>query len=105
MNGACISTFFGPAPGEGSKGQVSLNYNYKVNFKDFILNCVCVFTNERYKTYQIFILTRIMDYFSCSPLNTSFILDKLENDFQKILNTLTRMRNGDDIGDVILRLQ
>ena len=31
--------FFGPAPplgpGEGSKGQISFNFNYKVNFKDF----------------------------------------------------------------------
>ena len=27
------------------------------------------------------ILTRIMDSFSCSPLKTSFILGKLENDF------------------------
>ena len=34
------------------------------------------------------ILTRIMDSVSCSPLKTSFILEKLEKDFQKILNTL-----------------
>ena len=39
-------------PGEGSKGQILLNSNYKVNFKDFIPNFVCVLTNERYKTYQ-----------------------------------------------------
>ena len=48
-------TFFGPAPwgpGEGSKGQISFNFNYKVNFKDFIPNFVCVLKNERYKTYQ-----------------------------------------------------
>ena len=47
---------FGPAPwglGEGSKGQISFNFNYKVNFKDFIPNFVCVLTNERYKTYQM----------------------------------------------------
>ena len=47
--------FFGPAPwgpGEGSKGQISFNFNYKVNFKDLIPNFVCVVTNERYKTYQ-----------------------------------------------------
>ena len=46
---------FGPAPwgpGEGSKGQISLNFNYKVNFKDFYSNFVCVLTNERYKTFQ-----------------------------------------------------
>ena len=48
-------TFFGPAPwgsGEGSKGQISFNFNYKVNFKDFFPNFVRVLTNERYKTYQ-----------------------------------------------------
>ena len=46
---------FGPAPrgrGEGSKGQISFNFNYKVNFKDFYPNFVCVLKNERYKTYQ-----------------------------------------------------
>ena len=44
-----------PAPwgiGEGSKGQISFNFNYKVNFKDFMPNFMCVLTNERYKTYQ-----------------------------------------------------
>ena len=40
------------SPGERSKGQISFNFNYKVNFKDFIPNFVCVLTNERYKTYQ-----------------------------------------------------
>ena len=34
------------------------------------------------------ILTWIMDSFSCSPLITSFILEKRGKDFQKILNTL-----------------
>ena len=34
------------------------------------------------------ILTWIKDFFSCLPLNTSFILEKLEKDFQKILNML-----------------
>ena len=56
MNGACnVIIFFGPAPwgpGEGSKGQISFNFNYKVNFKDFFSNFVCVLTNERYKRYQ-----------------------------------------------------
>ena len=49
---------FGPAPwgnGGGSKGQISLNFNHKVNCKDFYSKlCVCVLTNERYKTYQSF---------------------------------------------------
>ena len=48
-------TFFGPAPwgpGEGLKGQISFNFNYKVNFKDFYTKlCVCSH-NKRYKTYQ-----------------------------------------------------
>ena len=38
-----------PTPG---KSQISLNFGYHVNFKDFIPNFVCVLTNERYKTYQ-----------------------------------------------------
>ena len=37
---------------EGSKCQISFNFNYKVNSKVYILNFVCVLTNERYKTYQ-----------------------------------------------------
>ena len=60
MNGACKGNFFGQpplGPGEGSKGQISFNFNYKVNFKDFykcgeLPNFVFVLTNERYKTYQ-----------------------------------------------------
>ena len=57
MNGACsVKLSFGPAPWgpeEGSKGQISFNFNYKVNFKDFYSKlCVCVLTNERYKTYH-----------------------------------------------------
>ena len=43
--GRATSNFFGPAPwgpGEGSKGQISFNFNYKVNFKDFLYQlCVC----------------------------------------------------------------
>ena len=32
-----------PSPGAGPKGQISFNFNYKVNFKVFfILNFVCV---------------------------------------------------------------
>ena len=45
MNGARNVKFFWPAPmgpGEGSKGQISFNFNYKVNFKDFYSKlCVC----------------------------------------------------------------
>ena len=32
--------------GEGSKGQISLNFNYKVNFKYFIPKRVCFLTTR-----------------------------------------------------------
>ena len=39
--------------GVGSKGQMSLNFNYKVNFKGlFLQTFVCVLTNKGYKMYQ-----------------------------------------------------
>ena len=47
MIGACNGNFFGPAPwgpGEGSKGQISFNFDYKVNFKDFLYQTVCLFS-------------------------------------------------------------
>ena len=52
INEACNSTFlFGPAPCGGVKWSISLTFDKKVNFKDFIPNFVCVLTNKRYKTY------------------------------------------------------
>ena len=40
-------------PGEGSKGQISLTFNNKVNFKDFYTKLnLYVLTNKRDKTYQ-----------------------------------------------------
>ena len=34
-----------------AKGQISLNFHYKVNFKDFVIpKCVCVLTNKIYRT-------------------------------------------------------
>ena len=42
--------FFCPAPwgpGEGSKGQISFNFNYKVNFKDFLYQTLCVFSQMK----------------------------------------------------------
>ena len=43
--GRATAIFFCPAPwvpGEGSKGQISFNFNYKVNFKNFYTKlCVC----------------------------------------------------------------
>ena len=56
INATCNGTIFWvPTPwglGEGQKGQISLNLNYKVNFKDFWPNFVYLLTNERYITYQ-----------------------------------------------------
>ena len=55
MNGICNGTIFrvpGPwGPGEGPKGQISLNLNYKVNFKDFKTK-LCVSSHIR-KIYSI----------------------------------------------------
>ena len=49
MNGACNSIFC-PAlwgPREGSQRQISFDFNYKDNLKDFFIqNRVCVLTNE-----------------------------------------------------------
>ena len=39
--------FFGSTPwdpGEGSKGQISFNFNYKVDFNDFLYQTFCVFS-------------------------------------------------------------
>ena len=48
--------FFGPAPwghGEGLKGVISLNFNYKVNFKDFLTKlCVSSHTCKIKITYH-----------------------------------------------------
>ena len=55
--GCATAHFFGPAPwgpGEGPKGQISLNiikFQLLSQFQRF-LNFVCLLTNERYKTYQ-----------------------------------------------------
>ena len=36
-----------------SKGQISLNFNYHVNFKDFLHQTLCVFSQKKdTKTYQ-----------------------------------------------------
>ena len=63
MNGACkVKLFFGPAPwdpGEGSKGQISFKFNYKVHFKDFYTKlCVCSHKGKKQNISDgIFILT------------------------------------------------
>ena len=47
--------FLVPPPwdlGEGPKGKISLNLNYKVIFKDFKPNFVYLLSNDRYVTYQ-----------------------------------------------------
>ena len=35
--GCATVLFFAPAPGVGLKGQISLNFHYKSNFKDFYI--------------------------------------------------------------------
>ena len=43
MNGTCTGAIFLVLGlGEGPKGQVSLNQNYKVNFKDFLNQILCI---------------------------------------------------------------
>ena len=49
-------------------------------------------------------LTRIMNSFSCLPIYTSFILEKLEKDFKKILNKprcdmVTSFKHYNDVTD------
>ena len=42
--------FFFPVPwgpGEGSKGQILFNFNYRVNFKDFLYQKMCVFSQMK----------------------------------------------------------
>ena len=53
------STLFPPGPGEGSKGQISLNSNNKVNFKDVLYQTLCVFLQIKdiKQIEQDFILT------------------------------------------------
>ena len=48
------TAFFCPAPwgpGEGSKGQISFNFNYKVNFKDFLYQTLCLFSQMKDKKH------------------------------------------------------
>ena len=52
MNGACnVKLIFGLAPwgpGEGSKGQISLNFNYKViRFQRFLYKTLCAFSQMK----------------------------------------------------------
>ena len=41
-----VKNFLAPPPGEGPKDQISFNFNYKVNFKDFYSK-LCVFSHKR----------------------------------------------------------
>ena len=55
MYGACNGNFFPPPPGalgRGQKVKYHLISSTKSISKIYILNFVCVLTNERYKTYQ-----------------------------------------------------
>ena len=49
MNGACKSKFvLAPPPGEGSKGQISFNFNYKKQFQKFLYQTLCLFSQMKY---------------------------------------------------------
>ena len=56
--GCATAHFFCPVPwgpGEGPKGQISLNiikFQLQGQFQRFLPNFVCLLTHERYKTYQ-----------------------------------------------------
>ena len=56
MNGTCNDTIvLVPTPwglGEGPKGQILLNFNYKVNLKYFFNQTLCVFPQMKDITYQ-----------------------------------------------------
>ena len=45
--GRATAKKLGPSPGDGSKGQVSFNFNYKVNLKDFLYQTLCVFSQMK----------------------------------------------------------
>ena len=52
--GRVTAILFCPAPwgpGEGSKGQISFYFNYKVNFKDFLYQTLCVFSQMKDTKY------------------------------------------------------
>ena len=57
MNGACNGTFFGPAPwgpGEGPKGQISLNiikFQLQSQFQRFFNQTLCVFSHMKDKKH------------------------------------------------------
>ena len=50
--GHATALFLATGPREGPKGQISLNFNFKVNYKEFKPNFLCLLKNGRYKTYQ-----------------------------------------------------
>ena len=66
MGRATSNFFFGPAPWgpkEGSKGLISFNFNYKVNFKDFYTKlCVC---SHKWKIQNISVRILILPPGSC----------------------------------------
>ena len=45
--GRATAIFLAPPPGEGSKSQISFNFDYKVNLKDFMQNFVYVFSQMK----------------------------------------------------------
>ena len=67
INGASNINFFWPrplGPGEESKGQISFNFNYKVNFKDFYAKLCACFTTKTYANCLSLII--IFQYAFCA---------------------------------------
>ena len=71
MGRATAKTFLAPSlgPGEGSKGQTSFNFNYKVNFKDFLYQTWCVFSqikdtqHIRWDFYSVaWVMSQVWDF-------------------------------------------
>ena len=61
MNGICNSRKIGLPSGAWGRGQKSLNFNNKDNFKDFHTKLVCVLIIKRYKTYlEVFCSAQVM---------------------------------------------
>ena len=41
------TAFFGPPPGALGRGQISFNFNYEVDFNDFLYQTLCVFSQMK----------------------------------------------------------
>ena len=74
MNGACNGTFLSPPPwgtGEGQKvkyNKISLNFNYKVNFK--------IFFNQTSRTLCVFSQTKVVKHIRLDFHSVAWVMHK-----------------------------